>query len=328
MIRTVTIFATAIAVLSLTGLMLGDQQIAVPQIAAAVFKPDESDAVTLMIVREFRLPRIVLAAIVGAALAVAGSVSQTVMRNPLAEPGLLGINSGAALAALLVIVFFERSDPALVSFSAFAGALGMAALIYVLSWRSGASSIRIILIGIGLSSMAGAASSFISLFGDLTTVQSAQTWLAGSVWNANWDKVHVLAVWLLPAFIMVLLAHRELDLMSFDDMSASGLGMRVQAARAAMVLLCSLISAAAVAAAGLIGFVGLIAPHIARRLTGHRHCRVLPAAALVGASLLLGADLVGRTVIAPAQLPAGLMIVLIGAPFFAFLLWKRRNARI
>lgn len=314
----------AVFVLSL---QQGDQSIPLDSIARALLHPSSVDPATLMIVQDVRLPRAVLAVLVGIALAIAGALAQTVMRNPLAEPGLLGINSGAALAALVLIVHFGQTSPPLVSLAAFGGALAMACAIYLLCWRGGASSIRIILIGVGLSSLAGAAASFLSAFGDVTAVQRAQVWLAGSLYNTNWNEVRLLVIWLLPTIGLTLLAARELDLASFDDVSARGLGQRVQLVRGLVILICTLISGGAVAAAGLIGFVGLMAPHAARRLVGHRHARVLPIAALIGGFLVLSADLVGRTVIEPAQLPAGLMTAMLGAPFFAFLLWERRHAR-
>lgn len=318
----------AIGAVFMVSLTQGEQTIPLFKIAQTIFDPQSADFASRMIVQEIRLPRVIMAILVGAALAVAGLISQTVMRNPLAEPGLLGVNSGAALAALILIVHLQWSSPSAISIAAFAGALAMASAIYVLSWRNGVSSIRIILIGIGLSSLAGAATSFISVFGDITTVQKAQVWLAGSVYNARWSEIQVLATCLLPAFVVTGIATRQLDLMYFDDVTVQGLGARVQLTRGSLVLVCTLISGAAVAAAGVIAFTGLIAPHVARRLVGFRHARSLPVSALVGALLVSSADLLGRTVIAPAQLPAGLMTIMLGAPFFAFLLWERRHARI
>ena len=327
MIRTIVLLLLAIGAVFMISLSQGEQAISLFKISRAVIDPQSADFASRMIVQEIRLPRVIMAILVGAALAVAGLISQTVMRNPLAEPGLLGVNSGAALAALVLIVHLQWSSPAAISTAAFAGALTMASAIYVLSWRNGVSSIRIILIGIGLSSLAGAATSFMSVFGDITTVQKAQVWLAGSVYNARWNEIQVLTICLVPTFVAAGIATRQLDLMYFDDVTVQGLGARVQLTRGFLVLVCTLISGAAVAAAGVIAFAGLIAPHLARRLVGFRHARSLPVSALIGALLVSSADLLGRTVIAPAQLPAGLMTIMIGAPFFAFLLWERRHAR-
>lgn len=326
MIRVIPPLLLILALVFALSLGLGDQPLGMDTILDAL--AGEGDPSAILIVREVRLPRALLGLLVGMALAVAGTISQTVMRNPLADPGILGINSGAALAALMLVVLFERTAPHLVSLAAFAGAFAMAIAIYVLSWRGRDSSIRIILIGIGLSALAGAASGFISAFGDITAVQQATVWLAGSLYNASWNAIGALAVWLSLPLLLTMAAGRELDLMQFSELSSRGLGQRVQLMRALLILLCTLLSGAAVAAAGLIGFIGLIAPHAARRLVGHRHVLVVPVAGLIGSALVLTADLAGRTIIAPAQLPAGLLTALLGAPFFALLLWNRRHARL
>jgi len=325
MTRAHVLLALTAFVLFGLSLIQGDQSLSLADVAGALAGSDDASPTATLIVHTVRLPRALLALLVGAGLGIAGAITQTVMRNPLAEPGLLGINSGAALAAMILIVGYETTEPHLIPWAAFAGALAMALTIYGLSWRNGASSIRIILIGIGLSALAGAAIGFVSAFGEISAVQRAQVWLAGSIYDARWEKVQVLAAWFVAPMALALLASRDLDLAGFGTYSARGLGQRVHLVVALAILLCSLISAAAVAAAGLIGFVGLIAPHMARRLVGHRHHRLLPAAALAGGVLVLAADLIGRSVIAPAQLPAGLVTTLIGAPFFAFLLWRRRH---
>jgi iron complex transport system permease protein len=156
-------------------------------------------------------------------------------------------------------------------------------------------------------------------------VQRAMIWLAGSVAESNWAKVQSLVLWTTLPLVMVWMAARELDTISFGDDGARSLGQSVNFMRGFMIVICTLLSGAAVAAVGLIGFVGLIAPHIARRLVGFGHAKVVPVSALLGAVLVMSADLIGRSVIAPAQLPAGLMTALIGAPFFAWLMWERRH---
>lgn len=325
MMPTVAALVVALAGLAAASLALGDVTIPAGELVRSIVSPTAAAQDTLMIVLELRLPRALLALLVGMALAVAGAIAQAVMRNPLAEPGLLGINAGAALAAMLLIVAWPGASPALLPWASFAGAGAMAAAIYALSWRGGTSSLRIILIGIGLSSLAGAATTLLTAFGEIRDVQRAMIWLAGSVYDADWSKVRLLVLWLSGPLALAWLVARELDLVRFDDHTARGLGQRVDLLRALMILLCTLISGAAVAAAGLIGFVGLIAPHLARRLVGPAHSRLIPAAALTGGALVMAADLLGRTVIAPAQLPAGLVTALIGAPFLSYLLWGRRH---
>lgn len=323
--RVVVALLLILALLFLASIGSGDHPVSVGELVALLSQPAGADPQIGTIVFDLRLPRVLLALLVGAGLAVAGAIAQAVMRNPLAEPGILGINAGAALAAVIMIVALDNAPARLLPWAGFAGAAAMAAAIYALSWRNGTTSLRIVLIGIGLSALAGAATTFLTVFGDIRDVQRAMIWLAGSVYHANWTGVQVLALWLVVPLTLALLSSRELDLIRFGDSAAQSLGQRVNLIRALMILLCTLLSGAAVAAAGLIGFVGLVAPHIARRLVGPAHSKLIPVSALIGAALVMGADLVGRTVLAPAQLPAGIVTALIGAPFFAYLLWGRRH---
>lgn len=325
MILRFVLFVLVLTVIFVLALVLGDQKFSVEQIQTAMFTPGTGPAYIETILWELRLPRATLAVLVGAGLAIAGTVCQAIMRNPLAEPGILGINAGAALVAVLVIVHLPSVSETLLPWLTFAGACVMSAAIYALAWRQGTTSLRIILVGIGLSALAGAAASFISTFGDITSVQRAMIWLSGSLQDSRWAKVNVLALWLIAPVSLVWLSARELNLISFGDEIAQGLGQRVNLVRGLLVLAIATISGAAVAAAGLIAFVGLAAPHIARRLVGHRHEVLIPAAALCGAIMVLAADIIARRLMPPAQLPVGLMTGLLGAPIFAWLLWKKRN---
>lgn len=317
---TVALFAVFVMALA-----LGDQRFTPGQIRTALFSPGTGPAYIETILWSLRLPRASLAVLVGVALAIAGTVSQAIMRNPLAEPGILGINSGAALAAVVIIVQLRSIPESLLPWLTFAGACAMSAAIYALAWRQGTTSLRIILVGVGLSSLAGAAASFISTFGDVTSVQRAMIWLAGSLQDSRWAKVEVLGLWLIAPVALVWLSARELNLIAFGDEIARSLGQRVNLIRGMMVLATAAISGAAVAASGLISFVGLAAPHIARRIVGHRHEVLIPAAALCGALMVVGADIIARRLLPPAQLPVGLMTGFLGAPLFAWLLWKKRN---
>lgn len=319
------VLVTTLMLAFLSALMFGNQPLPAKQVIEGLTGMTDVPPSVQMIVTGLRLPRALMAALVGASLGVAGAICQAVMRNPLAEPGLLGINAGAALAAVLVIVQLHSVPETLLPVLTFAGALIMSAAIYALSWRDGTNSIRIILIGIGLSSLAGAAASFISTFGDAVAVQRAMVWLAGSLQDSRWERVQMLALWAVLPFAAALILSRELDLIAFGDTVARGLGQRVDLTRGLAVLTCAALSGAAVAAAGLVAFVGLAAPHIARRLVGHPHIRLIPASAVIGAVLLLLADLAARTIMPPAQLPVGLFTALLGAPFFGFLLWRIRN---
>ncbi len=313
------------AALFLAALALGDRPIPPGQVLAALGLGGGADPAAQMIVTGLRLPRAVMAVLVGAALGAAGAVTQAVMRNPLAEPGLLGINAGAALIATVMIVWTDAMPQSAMPALTFAGALAMALAIQALAWREGSSSMRIVLIGVGLAALAGAGASFISTFGDPAAVQRAMVWLAGSLQDSRWERVAMLAQWSLPPLALAWAFSRELDLIAFGGTVARGLGQRVEAVRAGAILICAALSGAAVAASGLIAFVGLAAPHIARRIIGHGHASLIPASALIGAAMVLAADIAARNLMPPTQLPVGLFTALLGAPFFGWLLWRRRH---
>lgn len=323
--RLAALLLGALAALFLAALALGDRSLPPGEVLAALLGREGVPAPVATIVTGLRLPRAVLAMLAGAALAVAGTISQAILRNPLAEPGLLGVNAGAALAAMVVIVQLGHPSETLLPWLTFGGALAMALAIQALAWRAGPSTLRLILIGVALSAMAGAGASFIAAFGEVAAVQRAMIWLAGSLQDSRWVKTRQLLAWALIPAVAVWLAARELDLIALGDEVARARGQRVEMTQAAMILACAAISGAAVAAVGLIAFVGLAAPHIARALAGRAHRRLIPVAALVGALMTLGADLIARRAIAPMQLPVGIVTALIGAPFFAALLWRRRH---
>ena len=310
----------------LAGLAYGDFALSVADLLRALFRSPDAPPQALMIVWSIRLPRVLLAVLVGMALAVAGAIAQAVLRNPLADPGIIGINSGAALAAMVVLVGLDDVSPAVLPVAGFAGASAMVAAIFLLSWNNGTSSLRLLLIGIGLGALASAATTFLTAVGDIGDVQRAMVWMAGSLFDSNWTKVAVLAAWSVPVMVAAWLVSHHLDATLLGDGIAANLGQRVQLTRTLLILGCTLLSGAAVAAAGLVSFVGLLAPHIARRLVGPLHRALLPVAALTGGTLVVIADVASRMVIAPAQLPVGLTIALVGAPFFGWLMWNRRNA--
>ena len=312
----------AVAVLSVS---YGEYRIAPLDVVRATLGLETGNEDHRLVVRLFRLPRIVLAALVGAALAVSGAILQGITYNPLADPGILGISSGAALAAVSLLIYFTAVPALLLPWAAFGGALLTAALIYLLAWRGGSSPLRLILIGIGFAAAAQALTTLLVVFGDINDVQRAFVWLSGSVYGRGWADVRVLALWLAVLLPVTFLSARQLNTLSLGDESATGLGVGLERTRAFLILLSVALAAGAVAAAGTVGFVGLVAPHITRRLVGPGHEGLLPASALTGALLVVTADLIGRTVIAPSQLPAGLVTAVIGAPYFMYLLWRYRD---
>lgn len=310
----------------LLAVAIGDIDLSFADILQVLVNPELANPQNVLVIETIRLPRALLGLLVGMALAVAGVIAQSVLRNPLAEPGLIGINSGAALAAMILIVQVQTPPANLLPFLTFAGALVMCVAIYLLSWREGLSSMRLILVGIGLNALAGAGASFLSAFGDIPAVQRAMVWLAGSLYDSSWIKIQMLSLWLLLPMGLGWLMSKELDLLSFGEDTSRSLGQRINLLRSLLIFLCAAISGAAVASAGLIAFVGLVAPHIARALVGHQHIKLLPVAALIGALLVMSADLIGRIAIQPLQLPVGLMTAILGAPFFLYLMWRQARA--
>lgn len=325
MIRLFLALMLLLCSLVVVSLTLGDVSLSWTELAAAMAGIDDPASQSALIIFDLRLPRILLALLVGMAMATAGTITLAIMRNPLAEPGVLGINSGAAAAVMAVIVLMQDPPAAVMPIAGFLGAVVSVVAVYGLAWHGGTSSLRIILIGIGLSSLATAFTTLLSAFGEIGDVQRAMVWLAGSVYDASMVKVRLLALWLIAPLVVAFLGARELDLIRFGDVSAKSLGQPVDRVRCVMIVLVTMLSGSAVAVSGLIGFVGLVAPHIARQLVGPSHIRILPVAALLGACLVVAADLLGRIILPPIQLPAGIVTGLIGAPFFAYLLWGRSH---
>lgn len=281
-----------------------------------------------LVVFTFRLPRILTAFLVGMALATSGAIMQGITRNPLASPGILGVNAGAGLAAVGVIVWLKDAPMFLLPWAAFGGALVTALAIYLLSWKDGASApMRLILVGVACAAVLSALTSFMLVFGDIGQVQQAYVWLAGSVYGRGWEHVRTLGVWLLVLLPAALFSARQLNTLALGDDVARGLGTSLERQRALLLVIGVGLAAAAVAVAGTIGFVGLVAPHLTRRLVGPSHEALLPISALLGGALLMVADLLGRWVIAPAELPIGIVTALIGAPYFMILLARSRSVR-
>lgn len=280
-----------------------------------------------LVVHTFRLPRILVAFLVGAALATSGALMQSITRNPLAEPGILGVTAGAGLAAVTMIVGMENAPMELLPFIAFGGAILTAAAVYALAWKQGATSpVRMILIGVAFASVLQALITFMLVFGEIRDVQQAYVWLTGSVYGRNWEHVRTLTLWLLILLPLAFLSARSLNALNLGDEVAKGFGVLVEGQRAFLLVISVGLASAAVAVAGTIGFVGLVAPHITRRLVGPAHEGMLPVTALFGGALLVLADLIGRWVIAPSEVPIGIITALIGAPYFMLLLYRERKS--
>ncbi|MBN1219372.1 MAG: iron ABC transporter permease [Anaerolineae bacterium] len=289
---------------------------------------NEVSPATSTIVRDFRLARILLAALVGAALAGAGAAFQGLFRNPLADPFVIGASGGAALGATLAIAFgwtITWLGFAPVPLAAFAGAMLAVTLAYTISEVSGQTNVlALLLAGIALSSAFSAGVSLLMVLNDHDFV-NIFFWLMGGFSGRSWDDLWVALPYIVVGLLGLALLARPLDVLAFGEETAQGLGVSVRQVRLLIVLCATLVTAAAVASSGIIGFVGLIAPHIARILWGPVHGLLLPTSILLGALLLVLADTAARTVMAPIELPVGILTALLGAPFFLYLLHARRE---
>jgi iron complex transport system permease protein len=305
----------------------GEYPIAIGNLVATLLGIDTGNPDLPFVIQTLRLPRTLVAFLVGVALAISGAIFQGLTRNPLADPSIIGINAGASLAAVATIVLFPDTPVAILPIAAFGGALFMAALIYGLAGTGQNSPMLLILLGIGLSAIASACTSLMISLGSIYDVSQALVWLAGSVYDRTWEDFFALLPWTMVGSVLALGLARELDVLHLGDEIATGLGSRVSWQRAQLVIVAVALAGAAVAAAGTIGFVGLIAPHIARQLVGGNYRQIVPVAALIGGMLVTIADGIGRTILAPIELPCGVVLATIGAPFFLYLLIQNRHRK-
>jgi iron complex transport system permease protein len=286
---------------------------------AAIAGRLDPDKATL--VSRFLLPRILLCWLVGIALAVSGGVLQGVIRNPLAAPDVIGITKGAGVAAMGALLLWPAAPVAALPLAAFAGGVGAALLVYVFAYRRGTSPARLALVGIAVSALCEGGIRFLLVRNPLD-VNAALSWLTGSLFGRTMGHVVQFAPWVVVLTPLILYYARRLDTLGLGDDLATGLGEPVERTRRITLLLAVALAAAAVSVAGTVGFVGLIAPHMARRLVGGRHLALLPTAAVLGALLMVLADGLGRGVAPPLDIPVGLITALIGGPYFLYLLTK------
>ncbi|AWK12384.1 ABC transporter permease [Streptomyces spongiicola] len=328
-IRSRAVFLTTTAVLvavlagvAIAAVLLGDSKLLLGDV---VNWAQGRAGRTVGFVLDTRVPRVLAALCAGAALALAGTLVQAVTRNPLAEPAILGVSGGAALGAVLLVTTVASAGSWSVAGAAFAGAAASSVVVFGLAARGGFRQNRLVLVGFGVATGSAAVISLLIVLTDPFNATKALTWLSGSTYGRNPVDVVPLAAVLAVAGSVAVVRRTELDLVSLDEDTPRLLGLDPARGRLGFLVLSVLLAAAAVAAAGTIGFVGLVAPHAARALVGRRHVRVVPVAVLLGASLVCVADLLGRTVIAPAQLGAGLMTAVIGTPYFLYLLIRTRR---
>lgn len=276
---------------------------------------------------QFRLPRIILAVLVGIGMATAGALFQGVTQNGLADPGIIGIHTGSGffVVLFLYLVSLNQDQPPWwanigLPFVAFVGGITAAFLIYVLAWKEGVTPIRLVLVGIGINAGFSAAILLVQLRMSESDFNRAIIWLSGSIWNASWATVLRLLPWILLFVPLALYKARILSVMQLGEEMAVGLGTAVEKERIKLLIIGVALSAASVSVAGGVAFVGLVAPHLARRLVGGKFQRMIPVSAVIGAILIVLSDSIARTVLAPSEIPVGLIVSVIGAPYFIYLL--------
>lgn len=285
---------------------------------------DAADGAATTIIWSLRLPRAVLALLVGAHLAVSGVLLQAVMRNPLAAPDIVGVTAGAGLAATATLVL-AQGLPVYLPMTACAGGMAAAVAVATIAWQpgQGTSPVRMVLAGVAVGVMLGAVTSFLMVaFGD--RVQQVVFWMAGSLVDASWAKVRMTLPYTCVGMALALGLTLSLNVIQLGESAALGLGASVQRTRFLAMAAASILAASAVSVSGMIGFVGLVVPHLARLVVGHQHGRLLPMAGAGGAALLLWADLAARTMLAPSEMPVGILTALLGGPYFIFLLYRKK----
>lgn len=307
-----------VAILFVLSIRYGTYTLSFDEISQA-FHPDDKNYFTLM---EYRLPRALLAIIIGSALAISGVLVQSVVRNPLASPDILGINNAAGLVAVTVLIFLPNLAFYWLPIFAFIGGV----LSFILLWMICGFNFRPIkmaIIGVALSALWAAISHYLMLTNPVE-INTAMLWLTGSLWGRSWAYVDVVLPWLLVLLPLPFIFCRDLDTLGLGENKAATLGVSVNKTQILVLVLAVALSTTAVAICGPIAFLGLVAPHLARKLVGGRHRTLLPAAMLIGTLLLQISDILARVIDPPTELPAGILTAIIGAPYFFYLLMRTK----
>ena len=312
-----TLLAILGIVLSLTK---GALDISLKDIISAVFYDNSGS--NWQVIWNIRLPRTLVGALVGVNLALAGAVLQGVMKNPLADPHLIGISSGAGLAGVTIMVLFPHKEY-LVTPVAFVGAMAAAVFIYILAWKGGIRPVRIILAGVAVSAFLNSGISALMVFYS-DRVHGALMWMVGGLSARSWPHLEIILPYTIVGGFLALLGARRLNILNLGDDIARGLGLNVEFSRISMTAIAALLAASAVSVVGLLGFVGLIVPHAARLLVGSDYRYLLPASAILGVAVVTLSDTLARVAFAPIEIPVGIIMAFVGAPFFLYLL--RRDA--
>ncbi|WP_019413780.1 iron chelate uptake ABC transporter family permease subunit [Paenisporosarcina sp. TG20] len=327
-VATIIVFLAVVTVMLLSA-GSGEFPLSPSKVVAALFGfGDEFDQTILI---DFRLPRIVMALFVGMSLAVSGAILQGITKNPLASPDLIGITAGASLAVVLFLTLFSDENNSLtvsiqwLPLFAFLGATLTALVVFLLSWKNGIAPFRLLLIGIAVAAFMQAGTTVWILMGPIYRASQATIWTTGSIYGANWSQVSIIMPWSLLFIAISLLLRKQMNILELGDDIATGVGSRVQLNRILLLLVSTGLTGIAVAFAGGIGFVGLLAPHIAKRIVGPKFQSMVLFSAGVGALLVLIADWIARVAFAPIEVPAGVWTAAVGAPYFIFLLLTVRR---
>ena len=314
-----TVFVLCFTIL--ISLRIGSIDISFKELIDGMFLSKQSN--NFLIISDLRMPRVLSAVLIGGNLAVAGALLQTTMKNPLADPGIIGISSGASLGAIAVMVIFTD----LIKYKiiiAFIGGIIAACLVYLIGEDKGFSPVRIILAGVCVNSILNALSSMVTVFNS-AGVSSIQTWLLGSLVNITWNDFKILALYTIVGIALCLLVIKSCDLMGLGDKTAQSLGLNVNRVRVMITFVAVLLTSISTGVGGVISFVGLVIPHICRFLIGSSHKFLIPFSYFMGGFLLLVADTVSRNIFRPYEIPVGLTMCLVGGPFFIYIL--RRSKR-
>ena len=318
-IKLIIIYAL-FAVTLLVGISLGSLKIGIIDVFKAIFL--ETDTLNHSIIFNVRLPRNLIAAFVGINLALSGVTLQGVMNNPLADPGIIGISSGAGLMAFIIMILFP-SYAYLVPIGAFIGALLTTFLIYTLAWKNGVSPIRLILSGVAVSAFLGAGINVLMTFYP-ERISGGISFMIGGLSGKTWPDFYLIWPYTLIAGALCMMLSNQINLLQLGDEVATGLGLSVEKIRTIFIVLSALLAASAVSVAGLLGFVGLVVPHIARLIVGSDYRYLYPATIGLGGAILVGCDVMARMLFDPIELPVGIIMAVLGAPFFLFLLREKK----
>lgn len=296
----------------------GSMNVSMKRILEVIINNDGS--AERLVIWNIRLPRTIVAGLVGVNLALSGCILQGVMRNPLADPGIIGISSGAGLAGIIILILFPKYQMLVPPF-AFVGAMGAAIMIYVLSWKGGIQPIRVILAGVAVSTLLGAGISALMVFFS-DRVHGALMFMNGGLSARSWPELWTILPYTIIGLIILSFMSENLNILILGDDIARGVGLNVELVRFGLTAVAAMLAASAVSVVGLLGFVGLIIPHSVRLMVGNDYKYLIPGSSLLGAAVVMLSDTFARTVLSPVEIPVGIVMAILGVPFFLYLLRK------